>query len=165
MTVEDSSNSCAKEIVTVTEHCRDLNLSRSRYYQLVKAGIFLPPIYDVTTKRGHVPREIQEANLQARRRNCGVNGKPILFYAKPMRATPVPSRPRRQPAAARPPEQHKELTEAIKAMGLQVSAADVAAAVKACFPKGMGEITGQVIRSIFLHLRAETRRNTGDNVR
>lgn len=149
-----------KEIVTVTEHCRALNFSRSRYYQLVKQGIFLPPVYDVQTKRGYVPRDIQQLNLEARWKNCGVNGRSILFYSKLLRTAPATLR---LVTASRPPDQHKDIAVAVKGLGLQVTAAQVAEAVKAVYPQGLTETTGQAIRMIFLHLRRESLRNTGDN--
>ena len=54
------SNFCAKgvqmsnetkAIVTVSEMARMCGLSRARFYQLQKAGIFPSPVYDVSTRR------------------------------------------------------------------------------------------------------------------
>ena len=165
MAGEELSNSVPKEIVTVTEHCRDLKLSRSRYYQLVKQGVFLPPSHDPTTKKIFVPKEVQAKNLEARRRNCGVNGKPILFYAKPVRALP-PTKTRRLAGAPQPAvdERITDIAESIRALGIQVTTAQVVEAVKMVYPTGVQEVTGEVIRRIFLHLKGQNRRNTGDSV-
>ena len=71
-----------KTVVTVAEMARLVCLSRARFYQLVAAGTFPQPLYDVTTRRPHYVEKQQEVCLEVRRRNCGVDGKPVLFYAR-----------------------------------------------------------------------------------
>jgi len=70
-----------KEIVTVAEMARMCHLSRSRFYGLIRVGIMPTPLRNPTTKRPFFNREQQEQCLLVRRTNCGINGKPILFYA------------------------------------------------------------------------------------
>src|ERR1700730_1307482 len=118
-----------KAIVTVSEMARMVGLSRARFYQLEKAGIFPPPLYDVTTRRPIYVEEMQKVCLEVRRRNCGINGKPILFYARRNPLTPPTSKPRKAPAPKA--EQYPELIEALQALGLSgVTAAQVGAAMK-----------------------------------
>ena len=53
-----------------------------RFYQLKRQGIFPTPVFDTTTRRPCYLEEDQRRILEARHRNCGVNGgKAILFYA------------------------------------------------------------------------------------
>lgn len=70
-----------KEIITVAEMARMCGLSRSRFYSLVKDGIMPIPSCNAVTNRPFYTREQQEQCLLVRKTNCGINGKPILFYA------------------------------------------------------------------------------------
>jgi len=143
-----------KAIVTVSDMARMCGLSRARFYQLQKVGIFPPPLHDVVTRRPFYDEELQKVCLEVRRRNCGVNGKPILFYARRVPMTPTP-RPRQPRATAPKVEQHPELIEALQALGLAgVTAAQVGAAVKELFPQGTAGVEqSEVVRAIFLRLR------------
>ena len=57
-------------------------LSRQRFSQLVKAGVFPEPLRDGATGRPYYDGPGQEACLEVRRRNCGANGRVVLFYAR-----------------------------------------------------------------------------------
>ena len=70
-----------KAAVSVAEMARMMGLSRARFYQLTKAGAFPPPVYHLLTRRPIYPEELQLVCLDVRRRNCGIDGKPILFCA------------------------------------------------------------------------------------
>lgn len=143
-----------KAVVTVSAMARMCGLSRARFYQLQKTGIFPPPLYDVATRRPIYDEELQKVCLEVRRRNCGVNGKPILFYARRVLLTPTP-KPRQPRATASKVEQHPELIEALQGLGLGgVTAAQVGAAVKEVYPQGIGAVEqAEVVRTVFLHLR------------
>src|ERR1700709_23369 len=71
-----------KEAVSVAEMARIVGLSRARVFQLIWCGAFPFPVYDVETRRPFYDEESQKVCLEVRRRNCGCNGKPILFYAR-----------------------------------------------------------------------------------
>jgi hypothetical protein len=146
-----------KAVVTVSEMARMVGLSRARFYQLQKAGVFPPPERD-ETGRPFYPEELQSVCLEVRRRNCGANGKPVLFYARrvpPSRAAPK--------AAVPKADQYAELIEALRSLGLAgVTAAQVDAAVKELYPQGTsGMAEAEVIQAVFLHLR---RRDSGGKV-
>ena len=79
-----------KAAVTVAEMARMCSLSRARFYQLIGTA-FPYPIYSVATKRPFFNEEAQKLCLEVRRRNCGVDGRPILFYAR-QHLTPTPKR-------------------------------------------------------------------------
>jgi len=148
-----------KAVVTVSEMARMVGLSRARFYQLQKAGVFPSPLYDVKTRRPIYDEELQRICLEVRRRNCGVNGKPVLFYSRRMPFTA----PRK--VTAKPPknEQYGGLIDALQALGLvSVTKAQVGAAIKEVYPQGTaGMDEAEIIRAIFLHLR---RKNSSDNV-
>src|SRR6202521_3669747 len=83
-----------KTAVTVAEMARMCGLSRARFYQLIGSA-FPWPVYNVATKRPFFDEEAQRICLEVRRRNCGVDGKAILFYSKGSGAAPAaPRRPR-----------------------------------------------------------------------
>src|SRR5687767_9090134 len=71
-----------KTVVTVSEMARMCGLSRSRFYQLVEAGVFPQAVYSVATRRPIYVEEAQKVCLEVRRRNCGINGQPVLFYSR-----------------------------------------------------------------------------------
>jgi hypothetical protein len=144
-----------KAIVTVSEMARRCGLSRARFYQLQKVGIFPPPLYDVSTRRPIYDEELQKVCLEVRRRNCGANGKPILFYARRNPLTPGPPMPKK----AKTPKIncHAELIDSLLALGMAgVTDAQVGLAVKEVYPQGTSGVEqAEVVRTIFLHLRCK----------
>jgi hypothetical protein len=162
-----SAQKQTKTVVTVAEMARMVGLSRARFYQLVAAGTFPQPHYDVTTRRPLYVEEQQEVCLEVRRRNCGVDGKPVLFYARrvgagaPRASTPAPktaSTPTAQKAAARP----DPILESVRLLGLgMATATQVQAAITELFPGGINSTDhGKVVREVFLRLK---RRNPADS--
>jgi hypothetical protein len=168
MSVMNASNLCQKAVITVAEMARQVGLSRARFYQLQRAGVFPLPAYDLRTRRPVYVEEQQQMCLEVRRRNCGVNGQPILFYCRRPVAASSPGVRCQQPRAERRGSQarssaHVEVASGIRALGLQASDAQVAEAVAAVYPSGIGgQDQGEVIRATFLHLR---RQDSADNVR
>jgi predicted DNA-binding transcriptional regulator AlpA len=151
----------AKAAVSVAEMARMVGLSRARFYQLI-GTTFPPPLYTEATRRPFYDEELQRVCLDVRRRNCGVDGKPVLFYSRRPLAAPVPGRKPKKAAAAGD-DRHADLLDGLKGLGLvAVTAAHVAEAVKNLYPHGVPEdANGEVLRAVFLHLR---RRNSGDKV-
>lgn len=151
-----------KAVVSVSEMARMVGLSRSRFYQLVEAGVFPQPVYWLSNRRPVYVEELQVVCLEVRRRNCGINGQPVLFYSRGHRPT-APTRLRRP---ARPERDkgrnHAELIDGLAALGLTTTAAEVEAALSILFPVGP-EATdaGEVLRAVFLYLK---RQNKGNSV-
>ncbi len=152
-----------KAVVTVAEMARMVGLSRGRFYQLIGSA-FPHPLYDVRTKRPFYDEDTQRIILDVRRRNCGIDGKPILFYVR--RHGPIGQSPKPRTTKAKPPksDQYDDLIDGLEALGLtSVTATDVQVAVKELFPQGFaGTDQAEVVRTVFLWLK---RRNTSDNVR
>jgi hypothetical protein len=140
-----------KMVVSVSEMARMVGLSRQRFHQLMQAGVFPQPQRD--NGRPFFDEPTQEQCLEVRRRNCGVNGQVVLFYA------------RRQPAAPRPKKAtpvlclHADLLDGLRSLGLvSVTAADVGEAVKTLYPQGTAGVDeGEIIRAVFLHLQSQSR--------
>lgn len=154
-----STNPPTKVAVSVAEMARMVGLSRARFYQLVGSGVFPPPERQPDTNRPFYGEERQKVVLDVRRRNCGINGQPVLFYARRLPATPVPAGPPRSETTRGKPapkaEPHADLLAAVRALGLAgVTAAQVGDALAAVFPAGTAGVDeGEVARTVFLRLK------------
>ena len=137
-----------KEVVSVAEMSRMVGLSRARFYQLIGSA-FPHPVYDVETRRPFYGEESQRVCLEVRRRNCGIDGKPILFYA---RHAPK-AVPRGRMACVRNP--NVELLEGLRGLGVVATSKQVEAAIASVFPRGIKQVDhGEVVRAVFIHLKA-----------
>lgn len=147
-----------KAAVTIAEMARMTGLSRSRFYQLIGKA-FPEPSRD-EAGRPYYSEEQQKLCVEVRRRNCGIDGKPVLFYA-PRHS--VPSASPRRPTKPKATNPHTEFIEGVRALGLAaVTASQVDQVIKDSFPDGTeGVDPGEVIRAIFLSIR---RKNSSGNV-
>jgi hypothetical protein len=112
-------------------------------------------------KRPFYSEELQAVCLEVRRRNCGIDGKPILFYAR--RIGTAPTKLKKSKATATTNPQHADLLEGVRSLGIaSVTAADIAKALKEIFPSGVeNQDDGEILRAVFLHLK---RKNRADKV-
>jgi hypothetical protein len=139
-----------------------VGLSRARFYQLVKEEIFPQPVYDVHSRRPLFTEEMQALCMEVRKRNCGVNGKPILFYAArhPLGSQPTPVK--KPKPTQKPTNQYADLLDGLRSLGLDVTTAQVEPVVKELFPSGLHKVdSGELIRSVFLKIK---RQNSTGNV-
>jgi hypothetical protein len=148
-----------KAVVSVSEMARMVGLSRARFYQLQKAGVFPAPVYQAG--RPVYTEEQQLVCLEVRRKNRGVNGEPVLFYARRRPIEPT----RRKRRADPPPTRNKDipaLLDGLNALGLTTAtAAQVVEVTEELFPQGTnGMDQAEVLRAVFLHLK---RQNPGGN--
>lgn len=152
-------NDQTKAVVSVAEMARMIGLSRQRLYQLMGTA-FPHPLYNATTKRPFYPEDLQQVCLEVRRRNCGIDGKPVLFYSKGHRQQPKQRRKTVRPSQTK---DSAGIIDGLTALGLSgVSNDQVATAIKEVFPSGVnGNDQAEVLRAVFLHLK---RRDSGDNV-
>lgn len=150
-----------KAAVSVTEMARMVGLSRARFYQLVKKGIFPPADQDTATNRPCYLEEKQRQILEARRRNCGVDGRPILFYCR--RNDAGRKRSSSRPTVGKAKEvvkKYADLIDGLAALNVTASVAQVEPLVKELFPNGTdGVAPGEVIRAVFLRIQ---RQNPGE---
>ncbi len=140
-----------------------VGLSRQRFMQLVKAGVFPAPLVDEATKRPYYTEELQATCLEVRRRNCGINGKVVMFYARRVPSPPTTTnttKPKEKPAL---PDHCADILDGLRALGMVTATmALVSEAVKELFPGGIKNVDpGELIRQVFIHLR---RKNAGENV-
>jgi len=151
-----SDNIVTKSVVSVTDMARMVGLSRARFYQLVKRGTFPAADQDPLTKRPCYQEEKQRQILEARRRNCGVDGKPILFYSR--------RRDLGQTKAPRPTvekvkvvvKKYADLIDGLAALNVIVTIAQVEPILKELYPNGTdGVDPGEIIRAVFLRIRRQ----------
>ena len=165
--ISSNDNTYIPPVVSMTQMARLLNLSRSRFYQLISAGILLPPIYSLNSKRPFYTEEMTRRNLQVRRNNVGINGQIIIFYAgrkNTINTKPPKTTGREKPSKQSPPGRHDDLIDALEGLGVEnITAAQVEAAMTKCYPDGTDNIDkDEILRTIFRYIK---RRNTRDNVR
>jgi len=159
MNEQDSSQA----FLSCTEVARRLGLSRQRFWQLRKDGVFPEPQLDENTGRPYYTEDQMAVCLDFRKRNVGLNGRVVLFYsARPMANVPKPARKKRrvQPKAVDP---HLAIIDSLKGLGLTgISSEQVESAIMKIFPNGKDGVEhGELVRAIFLHIQ---RQNPGDNV-
>jgi hypothetical protein len=153
-----AENIVTKAAVSVTEMARMVGLSRARFYQLVRKGTFPPADQDTVSNRPCYFEEKQRQVLDARRRNQGVDGKPVLFYSRrrdfgQTKATPRPAKPKVN-------NQYADLIDLLGQAKLVVTAAQVEAVVKLEFPNGTEGLDPSVV-FIAVHKRLRSQNSSG----
>ena len=144
-------NDQIKSVVSVSEMSRMVGLSRQRFHQL-RGTTFPEPDYHEETKRPFYDEDKQTICLQVKQSNCGVDGKPILFYAR-RNDVGVP-RKARKPTTKPKTNKHAHIVDGLKALGLSVAAQQVDTAIKNLFPDGTKQVDdAEIVRSVFLHLQ------------
>lgn len=145
-----------KAAVSVSEMSRMIGLSRARFYQLLGENILPKPSYDPQTKRPYYDEDGQAQCLEVKRRNVGINGKVVIFYASRHPLTGQPKRPSKPKTKPKLTSQHTDLIESLSCLGMSATTQQVEAAIAECFPDGIKQLeSGEVVRAIFLHLKRQ----------
>ena len=105
-----------------------LGLSKSRFYAMMKAGVFPKPIRTAACKRPVFDADLQQKCLEIRQTGIGHNGQPVLFNRKRQKSTSRKFRQDHPPIS----KEHAELVEAMKSLGLTVKPEEVQTAYKIC---------------------------------
>lgn len=144
-----TTNTDYKAICTVTELAKRLGLSRARFYQLQKIGVFPAPVYCRYTKRPFYPMNLQEKCFEIRKTGIGYNGRPIIFYSKKDVAAKKPNNC--------PEQKYSDLSDALKKLGLKISPAEAGKAFTALYPDNWKvlKINGGIIAEVFRYLQSE----------
>ena len=140
--------SILKQIFSVSEICQMLQLSRSRYYQLVNSGFFPKPLHDDRSKRPYYDLKLQKEIVECRQSGIGVDGSYMLFYSSRKKETVAQVRKKRTDPVV------IELTETLESMGLDVTIEQVQQGLTEIYPDGTDEVAqGVVIRELFRCLK------------
>jgi hypothetical protein len=144
----------SKAAVSVTEMARAVGLSRARFYQLVRRGTFPPPDSEPVTGRPCYFEDGQRRCLEVRRRNCGIDGKPILFYSR-RRDFGAGKRKPPKPKLEQVGKDVASLVDGLNALGLTTAtAAQVEQVARDLYPQGTAGIDqGVVLKAVFLEIR------------
>ena len=137
-----------KMVISVSEMAMTVGLSRARFYQLIGQGVFPPPDKEPTAGRPFYSEEKQRVCLDVRERNCGINGKPILFYRQ-RRAG------KRKSKGNAKTEDVVNLVDGLKRLGLNTATvAQVAEVRDQLYPNGPASIDpGEVLKAVYLEMR------------
>lgn len=145
-------NTVLKAAVTVAEMARMAGLSRARMYQLMGTAFPMPSRDEAG--RPYFDEDQQRTILEVRRRNCGVDGKPILFYAPRNTIASTRASKRRSKSIPIVKAQYAEIADGVRALGLVATDAQVATAIKDSFPDGTESVDSSgVIRTVFLSIQ------------
>ena len=153
MTAQEVSTRAA---VTVTEMAALCQLSRSRFYTLMQAGAFPPPVQHESTKRPYYLRELIEICLEVRRTGVGVDGRMVLFNRRRAERA-APRATKRKPATMPQDSPYADLIAGLKALGMSdVTEGQVGPVVQQLFPNGIAGVDlGEAIRQVFLALKRQ----------
>ena len=138
-------NPSSKAAVSVSEMAEMCEISRSRWYELVEAGVFPAPVTIQPIKRPVYDRSLIE-----------MGGTPVVFNRK--RKWAWPTKHRAKPVAKEKPLDPlmEPILDSIKALGLTTTLQAVNDAVAALYPTGIaGQDQGDVIRKTFLFLQGK----------
>ncbi len=142
-------------VVSVRRMAELCQLSRSRFYDLVDAGVFPKPVQHPSSNRPMFDRQLQDKCMEIRRTGIGANGIPVLFNRKPKKTDPAKPKAER-PVRREPDPVIESLLDALKGLGLTPTQQVVSDAVAELFPSGvMGLDQGDVIRKSFLFLQGK----------
>ena len=164
--MNDNGNNNLPDFISVVQMAKYLNLSRSRFYQLIDENIFLKPVYLLTNKRPIYTREMAINNINAKKNNVGINGKIIMFYASRNKTINPINRDNveRQITENKNTEnKYSDLIDDLENLGLEdIYETKIESAVKEIFPDGTENIDeDEILTSVFRHIKC---RNTTDNV-
>ena len=127
------------------------NLSRSRFYDLMNAGVFPKPMRHPSSKRPIYTRDGIEQCLTIKESCIGNDGNPVVFNRK-LTKTRKPVRGRNSLPDS---TQFTGLTDALKSLGLTTTNEAVAQAAAELYPDGDWKEAdqGEAIRRVFLQLQ------------
>jgi len=139
--------SISKPIVSMSEICDMIELSRARFYQLLQSGFFPKPLQDERSKRPYYDLELQQKILESRQSGIGANGSYMLFYSPRKNGTSTTKKQKVDPVV-------QELTETLEGMGLETTPELVKQGLAEIYPDGTKTVEqGVVIRELYRYLK------------
>ena len=158
--MEYIQNNSLPEIISINQLCAFLDISRSRYYQLLDEGILLPPIYSLETKRPYYTRQMAQSNIDVKKNNVGINGKICIFYRSRSR---IISSPARKQTTKKEKKENvvashiEDICEGLISLGIEtISPSQVKDVMHKCFPGGTDNVDeGDVLRQVFCAIKAQ----------
>jgi hypothetical protein len=153
-----NAESNLRAAVSVTQMAKMIGLSRAAFYEHVRRGHFVAPLYQPGDARRPIyTAEMQRQNLEVRATQLGINGEYVLFYERQPREQA--ERPTRRNRSAPTGSVPGDLRGRLEGLGLSgLTEAQLEQAYAACFPHGAsGVVDGEVLRVVYRHLRRSDR--------
>lgn len=150
--MKTESNS-TKTVVTVSEMAAMCRLSRSRWYEMVDAGVFPKPVQIPSVKRPVYDQQLIEKCLEIRSTGVGLTG-PVSFNRK----VATRAKQSHKKTECKPPAdpQIDQIMIGIKALGINATYETVRSAVVSLNPCGTaGMDRGELIRQVFIYLQTK----------
>lgn len=143
--------------LSCAEVARRLGLSRQRFWQLRKEGVFPQPQHDEETGRPYYTDEQFDICADLRKRNVGLNGRVVLFYSARSSIPSSTRKKRKGEKKSNAPNKHQSIINALGALGLPgIIDGQVESALKRLFPTGTAEVEhGEIVRAVFLHIQRQ----------
>ena len=134
-----------KEICSVKQLASKLGMSKARFYQHLKEGIFPPPVYCIRKKRPLYPENLQQQCMDIRRTGIGYNGVPVIFYTTRKNETCKSQKQSNH--------EYKELVEVLKSMSIKVTSKEIKTALGVLGIPNVtqGTISDEIITKLFNH--------------
>ena len=141
--------SITKQVVSITEMSRAVELSRARFYQLLEQGFFPKPLYDDRSKRPYYDLALQKKCLECRQSGIGADGSFMLFYSPRKKETVSHLRKKKYQDPV-----SQELTDILNSMGIEIAFNEVMKALDKLYPEGTDGIDqGLVTRELYRYFK------------
>ncbi|AQQ70739.1 hypothetical protein SMSP2_01100 [Limihaloglobus sulfuriphilus] len=148
--MNDNKMSNFKPVISVSDACKLVGLSRARFYQLLEEGIFPQPLYHIKTKRPYYDKNLQIKLLEIREEGIGNNGDIIIFYS------PRKKKNRQNKKSKKEHSVLDDYAETLSSMGIFCNSKELSAALKKLFPDGVGGVEeGIIIRELFRYFKSK----------
>ena len=137
-----------RSYVSVSEMSEQLNLSRVHFYSLLKRGIFPSPIKKAAM-RPYYDMELQRQCIEIKEKQIGIDGQPILFYAKSDKS-------KKESSSKEKTSNYTFFVDALNELGLSgINSKQIEAKIKRLFPSGTAQIDEEtLIRDLFIEFSA-----------
>jgi len=133
--------------ITLQELCEQLGISKTRYYQLQKKGVFPAP-----QRAGNRPifdNNLVQQCVEVVRTRIGINGEPILFNAKKKQ-----EQVQKRPVSVK--GEHDDLINALSSLGITVTKEQVATAIQSLPNSGFDLDEATLVKTVFLILKKQS---------
>jgi hypothetical protein len=153
-------NNYIPAVVGMSQMAKFLYLSRSRLYQLIDAGILLPPAHLLSNKRPIYTREMVVRNIEVKTNNTGINGEIVMFYTARNSISSVNKSNRKSEVKVQnkePKNKYQSFINDLESLGLEdISAESVQSALSDCFPDTIPDLEDdETLTAVFRYINCQ----------
>ena len=148
------------EIIGMSQMAKILQLSRSRLYQLIDAGVLLPPAHLLSNKRPIYTRDMAMRNIEVKTNNTGINGQIVMFYTarKPVHSVvKINKKSAVKIQQKEPTNKYQSFINDLESLGLEdVSVKSVESALSECFPDTIPDLEeDETLIAVFRYFKCQ----------